>query len=456
MKKRTLGAALAGVAMLTVSLFGGVAAVAEDIPTPDPTVEASTDPIVDPSEDLFTVESDDSTEAPALLAKDAGYRLVLWVQDDASSLWSQHTDPTGAWSITQPDGPDVHGLDALANQLAVEAGETLCFQSDVYRDDEATASLIAGGYLDGPGNPYESWPGDGYQSSYSNVWCVTPPPIVPVACEVNDTLSVATNLNPQGWGDIKNGVWVDGGIQLTATAVEEAYAYRDFDPGFALTTAGDLTTAYSGLTGSFGVILQTSEGQNVHYDADGRYWLVTPGVLPESSPGFYSSYDLNDLISDPTIIEVAVWVNPGGSLLLEAQSYNCHTQPFDFENAPLPDDYDTYGEWTDGEYSCPAVVGDPLPTTVEQTRTVTHHHFVNDENGAVVEETSESESEVQSRDLTEEEVAALNCPIHTNPPTIPLAYTGTDVGGPFIAAGVLLLLGALTIGISMRRRANQQ
>jgi len=149
---------------------------------------------------------------------------------------------------------------------------------------------------------------------------------VPTVCKTNTVLPVATQADPKGWGDLKNGTWTKDGIQLTATATDEAYAYVDLAKTFKLSASGSLATVGDNAKGSFGVILQTPDGKNIHFDS-GSYWTVTPGIFPMTSPGFYGG-QLSDLISDPDIYEVAVWVNPGGSLLLQSQSYNCNVQPF--------------------------------------------------------------------------------------------------------------------------------
>lgn len=97
-------------------------------------------------------------------ATTAPYVLVLWVQDDRSSLFPQ----TFVSSQEQED-LSLDGLDSLA----VDG----CYQADIYNNDAITAALLAEGHLYGAENPDESWPGDGsYQSTYSKVWCVTPEP----------------------------------------------------------------------------------------------------------------------------------------------------------------------------------------------------------------------------------------------------------------------------------------
>jgi len=148
----------------------------------------------------------------------------------------------------------------------------------------------------------------------------------PKVCTGSTVLPTSTNVDPLGWGDLKNAKYVDGGIQLTATATVEAYAYVDFT-AVPLSQIGDLSTSFSNATGSFGIILGGEA--NIHYEG-GAYWTKTPNVFPSQGDGVYGAPDLNNLLSDPGINEVAVWVNPGGSLLLHSQNYGCQTQPFNF------------------------------------------------------------------------------------------------------------------------------
>lgn len=102
--------------------------------------------------------------------------VVLWKTVNLGDLWPQKI-------VTWRD----------SDCATFPVWETVCgsqYQTDIYADDEITAALIAGGVLNGPGNPTESWPGDnGYQSHFSQVWTTDPciiveppvvdPPVVP-------------------------------------------------------------------------------------------------------------------------------------------------------------------------------------------------------------------------------------------------------------------------------------
>jgi len=162
-------------------------------------------------------------------------------------------------------------------------------------------------------------------------------PITFSGCKTQTTLPTATEVNPQGWGDLLNGTWVQGGIDLKATSTEEAYAYVDLDAAhqFKFSDIGDLTTTG---TGDSAIIMQATGGQNIHREADGQFWTIHPGLFKASTfNGYaYSTYDpAADAISNPTITEVAVWVNPGHEFLLKSQNYNCQTQPFTHTAPPV-------------------------------------------------------------------------------------------------------------------------
>lgn len=318
-----------GAATIALTLALGSVALAgpafadDEIPAPvDVLVETPAELVADtPAEALVIVEQ---AKEP-----DVGYGLALWrAIDDGGDPWW----PQALVSYAAQAEPNLNGFDELA----------VCgnYQADLYRDDDTTVALVAGGVLTSPGNPTESWPGDGYQSSYSKQWTETegcgPTYVAPDECDTYVTLPIATAENPRGWGDTKGGTWTKNGLQLTAGA-EEAYAYLDLvgaDQFLLSSTLHGLDTFYdtATATGTFGVIIHTDKA-NVHYDADGRYWTTTAGVFPETSPGFYSTYDLAELLQDATIDSVAVWVNPGGSLLLTGQEYNCMVQPFGAEPA---------------------------------------------------------------------------------------------------------------------------
>jgi len=110
-----------------------------------------------------------------------------------------------------------------------------------------------------------------------------------------------------------------------------------------------------------------------------------------------------------------------------------------------PEDQVVTTEWTDGEYEC----GD---TTVEQTREVTTTPYVLVEGEWVLDtENAVTVEETQTRDLTEAEIEALDCPVPT-PPATPvntdkLAYTGADATPWLLTALGLLLLGTLSIAV---------
>jgi hypothetical protein len=166
-------------------------------------------------------------------------------------------------------------------------------------------------------------------------------PITFEQCETQTTLPTATPSNPLGWGDVLNGTWVSNGIDLKATSSEEAYAYVDLDAAhqFKFSDIGSLATDATQIHGASAIIMQATGGQNIHYEANGTYWTIHPGLFPETAPGYYSTTNpaaAGQTLSNPTVTEVAVWVNPGDEVVLHKQSYHCLTQPFDVDRATPP------------------------------------------------------------------------------------------------------------------------
>jgi len=129
-----------------------------------------------------------------------------------------------------------------------------------------------------------------------------------------------------------------------------------------------------------------------------------------------------------------------------------------FVAPPLPETKVTYTDWEDGDYAC----GD---TTVTQTRTkeTTTYSYTAD---FQVTSTVTDEQQTQTRDLTADEILALNCPTQTptptptptsDLPTPPLATTGVDASMPFgigiaaLGSGVII---ALLVTLYRRRQHN--
>lgn len=319
---------LTGVVAAALTLGGAaIGAYAEDAPVPTPT-----DSVAPPPTD-GTVTDETTTPAPtdqpaAPEVSDA----VVPTDQPAPEVTVTPTQRVVSWLLAPGStfADRWKGGDQTYLADATVCGTGLVQQDTWDVSTEAHVSLANSIVASGKLGLVNGSPADSalYVSNVDFAQTPCPPPVItPTECTTNTTLPVATEAAPAGWGDLKNGTWTDGGIQLTATATDEAYAYVDLPTTFKLSTVGSLATVGENATGSFGVILQTPGGQNIHYDADGTFWLVTPGVLPETSTGMYSG-TLADLISDPDIYEVAVWVNPGGSLLLKSQAYNCQIQPF--------------------------------------------------------------------------------------------------------------------------------
>lgn len=329
MKTKTIGGVVAFIAAVGLTLGGATVAFADDTPAPVVTDQATnpdvTDPApVDPPADPApVVVAPDAVQAD--VAAPAEYRTVAW----AMPSWVNSTTPTWPQTLAfESDATTAPSLDALDGSLTACGSQ---WQVDIYNDNATTTALVAGGHLDGPGNPAESLVPGGWGTAYKLVQTAACPPDYPkpVACDSVTTLDTvtATTAESLGWGDVKNATFTANGAQITATASDEGYIYRDF-PAVPFTHMGDLSFVADG---DAGVIIQESNGDSIHYDADGRYWSVHPGLFPETAPGFYSTYHPEQdgqLLSNPDVTEYAIWVNPGRSALVHSVNYACQTQSF--------------------------------------------------------------------------------------------------------------------------------
>lgn len=279
---------------------------------------------------------------------------------------------TAAWSMP---GPWVDGKASWPQKLVgyesracgdltwPTPGCGVQLQIDSYNDNAVTTALLAGKVLNSPNNPPESlWKGgtawkfiyggdcppvdvcpnlDGAQATvpvgYTLVdgECITPPGFD--QCETTLTHHTATNLNQQGWNIKPNrGEFVNGGLHLYSTADSSGWAQKTLNAPFS--KIGDLTTNHGPATDqyTFGVILTLDDwDQQIHYDADGRYWTDIQGIFPDSTlkGGFYETYDLEKDLLQPNlnIQTIILYINAGhGGTVIHTQNYLCGTQPFDY------------------------------------------------------------------------------------------------------------------------------
>lgn len=89
---------------------------------------------------------------------------------------------------------------------------------------------------------------------------------------------------------------------------------------------------------------------------------------------------------------------------------------------PVPEDETTNGEWVTGSYEC----GD---TTVTETREVTTTTYTLNRETGEVTSASSTATEERTRDLTEAEIDALECPIPTEPTEPPVDEEQPPAGG---------------------------
>ena len=165
-------------------------------------------------------------------------------------------------------------------------------------------------------------------------------------CVRPDVLPLATNLEPNGWVLKPNSgsAYVEGGLGLDGTVgTGSAWARLDLPAGTQLSDiAASLDTDLVSSSGDWwgGVILEGGElTEQLHYDSDGRFWTAQQGILPDDSlkGGFYESDDLAaDLLVDPNVGSLKIYVNEGQWAVVGSQDYGCTTQPFGYV-APLVD-----------------------------------------------------------------------------------------------------------------------
>lgn len=175
------------------------------VPTSVPSTNPAPEPIV----------------AQAQTKKDSTpYILTAW------RMPAYTNDTTAHWPQTSPHSIDLATKDLSALDSWVAGQPYGCFQIDGSNDDATTASLIAGGHLDGPGNPPESLWGGGWGVAYKVVrvgaGCTPPvikvtvaaPKFTPATCTAPGTVT-GTNTDQYKW--VRSGP--DGAVMLSAQAV---------------------------------------------------------------------------------------------------------------------------------------------------------------------------------------------------------------------------------------------
>lgn len=188
----------------------------------------------------------------------------------------------------------------------------------------------------------------------ANSWNFTQQPacpkIVPKTCAAPTVLATSTNLDQKGWV-LKEGTakYVAGGVELTSTAWDGGKV--TLATNFPLSEAANMAIDYTqgAGSGSVAILFNTAVGQ-IHWEPSytDALWMDEAGVLPRNNPapgnnngqgGPYSG-SLNDLSSDPivTSVTVGVWGGESDVVTVHSVSFNCTTQPFDFEKAVVVTD----------------------------------------------------------------------------------------------------------------------
>lgn len=134
---------------------------------------------------------------------------------------------------------------------------------------------------------------------------------------------------------------------------------------------------------------------------DGEYECSATEV-PQTRTKSVTTYELvdNKWVAQAPVVTTDTQTRPLTEAEQEAADIECA--------GPQPENKVTHTEWVTGEYVC----GD---TTVQITRSVTSTEYVLVEGAWVPEGESETTTQTETRDLTAEEIAELECPVVVPP-----------------------------------------
>lgn len=445
---------------------------------PSPSTEPTTAPAQSPSASVSPVSH------PAALVEPVDptpYVLVAWSMVDASNP---------AWPQTIYAHKDVSDatLAELDSQLT---GCGLNFQIDLYLDDQTTASLIAGGHLDGPNNPTEHL-ASGAQGLSGNPWKFVnndacPPPPTEKVCQSTTDAGTATDADHAGWVSVDtrsagHAEFVPGGLHVYT---DDATSNAKVSWGHALTGSladlGDVAldyTAANGVAPGLNVYVTFESGktgtlvwESVYGGSD---WWLTGGssasiIAPETGGGFGSNRHgtLNEWLAaypGATVTGFAFSLGSGvfadgviHSITVDCQTYHFDRSPEPVAVVTVVDDHDSK--------DCDATE----ITHVHTTSTVSYSWL----GGVWV-----AGQPVLNTVTTERATTAEDCPPVVVPPTEPpstppvvvvpptqptviaepteqtLAHTGsdtTDLGPIFWGAMSFALLGIVLCLLALRR-----
>ena len=382
---RRIAAACTAV-VLAFGMVGLTATVAnaEDTPPPDETILVPE--VVAPEVPEATIE-DISPEPEVIPEPEVPVEEPLILSDPPESIIEPSpfaafsvaeivAVPIGVFGATEPQisGPDGTNHEEFWEDRSGEGvhPDAICYKSTSntahgsITDDGKTVTL----------NPYGAdWPGDHYEwlvvkagnewlnvihhpsagvaygspnnaaGNQANVshWIVCKgitPDIEIKECPAETVQPTSTNVNPRGW-TLVSGEYVEGGVKFTASNWSDSYASKDVS--FPLSEAANLGFSTTG-GNVWAIILVTTAG-NVHYEPEpysDDLWTNAPGILPANAGGQGGPYsgNLDEIISDPTVTSVLFYFTSGSveaeSAIGHSVSFNCQTQPFDYEREELP------------------------------------------------------------------------------------------------------------------------
>lgn len=339
--------------------------------------------------------------------------------------WKNSTTPTWPQTLVSSVETECYDLD-----VPVPSDCGTQYQIDSYLNNATTEALIDGGFLNGPNSPNESFPPNaGWGSTYKlvkNADCLPPAEECVVTygewfTEGDDTAPTVEQNGLRFVGGVNDsmgiGIGISGNLQglptITYTAEGDAYSMARFYPRIVVNSSADGGPAYNSIT-------VTSEGPvDLTSIASARVKLAEGGArVSKTIAEWIAYYPNNEMLA--FFFNTDSSSNAEVSVLLKSVSAGeCFSKAWGYGNPPTPEV--EYGEWMTGEYEC----GD---TTVVETRVVYSVPFVySPEAGKWVRGTPvETDTEEQKRDLTPEEIAALECPVPAEPTYVDVCGTKDD------------------------------
>jgi hypothetical protein len=297
--------ALGGVVVALALIAAPLSASAEEAPPPDAVVEEITpaeevapevvpepvveEPVAPPVVEPEPVVTEEAV-APTAVVNEP-YVLVLWAADDdgGDPSW-----PQSLVTFTTTSSTSLDSLDAWADK------DCTFYQVDLYANDATTAALIAGGHLNAPNSPEESF-ADIYGPKWKQ-WTTTCPP--PPVDDIPPTITIVPDCDNEA-GNILVTVWSDNDVNVPVTLYLDFNGDGTPDASEVLQVVPGETILHYTFTEDLSVGIGVQFGEAVIFQE-----VVTADCEPNTQvypvPAFF-----NADVPAPTCATAAEFVTPG-------------------------------------------------------------------------------------------------------------------------------------------------